>query len=145
MTYLSLGDLLAMVERLFGSGRLVRDAGLLDAAAHRPQATMFGDDLYPTVHLKAAALMESLVCNHPLVDGNKRLGFAAAVVFYGLNGWRLELPHGEAAVELVLSVARGEIELHRIAATLESWAQRAPESGSRVNERHLRPPRSGTP
>lgn len=127
MTYLSLGDLLAMVERLFGSRHVVRDAGLLDAAAHRPHATMFGDDLYPVVHVKAAALMELLVRNHALIDGNKRLGFAATVVFYGLNGWRLELPHADAAVELVLSVAKGEIELHRIAATLESWAQHAPE------------------
>src|SRR5262245_44647420 len=114
-----------MVERLFGTSHMVRDAGLLDSAAHRPRATMFGDDLYPTIHLKAAALMESLVCNHALIDGNKRLAFTAKVVFYGLNGWRLELPHVDAAVELVLSVAKGEIELHRIAANLESWAQRA--------------------
>lgn len=126
MTYLSLGDLLAMVERMYGTSRVIRDVGLLDAAAHRPQATMFGDDLYPTVHLKAAALMESLVCNHALVDGNKRLAFAATVVFYGLNGWRLELPHEDAAVDLVLGVARGSTDLHRIATSLESWARTLP-------------------
>ncbi len=125
MTYLSLGDLLAMIERLFGTSRLVRDAGLLDAAVHRPQATMFGDDLYPTIHLKAAALMESLVCNHALIDGNKRLAFAATFVFCGLNGLRLKLPHQDSAVDLVLAVARGAAELHRIAATLESWARSA--------------------
>lgn len=127
MTYLSLGDLFAMVERLFGSRHVVRDGGLLDAAAHRPQASMFGDDLYPTVHVKAAALMESLVRNHALIDGDKRLGFAATVVFYGLNGWGLQFPHVDAGVELVLAVAEGELDLHRIAATLESWAQRMPE------------------
>jgi death on curing protein len=126
VTYLTLEDLFAMVERMFGTTRMVRDAGLLDASAYRPQATMFGDDLYPTIHLKAAALMESLVCNHPLIDGNKRLAFAGMVVFYELNGWRLLLPHQDAAVDLVLGVAKGEVELHRIAATLESWAQRAP-------------------
>src|SRR2546423_13234009 len=115
-----------MVERMFGTTRLVRDPGLLDASAYRPQATMFGDDLYPTIHLKAAALMESLVCNHPLIDGNKRLGFAATVVFYRLNGWRLQLPDEDVAVDLVLGVAKGEVELHRIAATLEAWAQRTP-------------------
>ena len=115
-----------MVERMFGTTRMVRDAGLLDASAYRPQATMFGDDLYPTIHLKSAALMESLVCNHTLIDGNKRLAFAAMVVFYELNGWRLLLPHQDAAVDLVLGVTKGEVELHRIAATLESWAQRAP-------------------
>src|SRR5215467_10997011 len=113
-----------MVERMYGTSRMVRDVGLLDAAAHRPQATMFGEDLYPTAHLKAAALMESLVCNHALIDGNKRLAFAATVVFYGLNGWRLRLPHDDAAVDLVLAVAKGEVELHRIAGTLESWARR---------------------
>jgi death on curing protein len=126
VTYLTLEDLFAVVERMFGTTRMVRDAGLLDASGYRPQATMFGDDLYPTIHLKAAALMESLVCNHALIDGNKRLAFAAMVVFYELNGWRLLLPHQDAAVDLVLGVAKGEVELHRIAATLESWAQRAP-------------------
>jgi death on curing protein len=124
VTYLTLEDLFAMVERMFGTTRMVRDAGLLDASAYRPQATMFGDDLYPTIHLKAAALTESLVRNHPLIDGNKRLGFAATLVFYGLNGWRLQLPQADAAVDLVLGVAKGEVELHRLAATLESWAQR---------------------
>ena len=124
MTYLTLEDLIAMVERMFGTTRMVRDAGLLDASAYRPRATMFGDDLYPTFHLKAAALMESLVCNHALIDGNKRLAFAATVVFYELIGWRLTLPHRDAAVELVLGVAKGEVELNRIATTLESWAKR---------------------
>jgi death on curing protein len=123
LTYLSLGDLMAMAERMYGTSRMVRDAGLLDAAAHRPRATMFGDDLYPTIHLKAAALMESLVRNHALVDGNKRLAFAATVVFYGLNGWRLELPHDDAAVDLVLAVATGAADLHRIATSLEAWAR----------------------
>jgi death on curing protein len=68
---------------------------------------MLGDDLYPTIHLKEAALMESLVCNHSLIDGNKRLAFAATVVFYGLNGWSLSLPHEDSAVDLVLDVAKG--------------------------------------
>jgi len=126
VTYLTLDDLFAMVERIFGTTRLIRDPGLLDASGYRPRATMFGEDLYPTIHLKAAALMESLVCNDTLIDGNKRLAFAATVVFYGLNGWRLKLPHADAAVDLVLGVAKGEVELHRIAHTLESLAQRIP-------------------
>lgn len=113
-----------MVERMFGTTRMIRDPGLLDASAYRPRATMFGDDLYPTIHLKAAALMESLVCNHTLIDGNKRIAFAATVVVYELNGWRIHLPRQDAAVELVLGVAKGEVEVHRIAGTLESWAQR---------------------
>jgi death on curing protein len=126
VAYLSLGDLLAMAERMYGTSRMVRDPGLLDAAVYRPQATMFGEDLYPTVHLKAAALMESLVRNHALIDGNKRLAFAATAVFYGLNGWRLLLPYEDAAVDLVLKVANGALDLHRIAVTLERWAQTTP-------------------
>jgi death on curing protein len=122
---MTLDDLFAMVERMFGTTRMVRDPGLLDASAYRPQATMFGDDLYPTIHLKAAALMESL-CNHTLIDGNKRLAFAATIVFYGLNGWQLELPHEDAAVDLVLAVAKGEADLHRVARSLESWASVVP-------------------
>ena len=126
MTYLTLEDLFALVELLFGTRRMVRDPGLLDASTYRPRATMFGDDLYPTVHLKAAALMESLTCNHPLIDGNKRLAFIATVTFYGLNGWRLQLPNRDAGVDLVLGVAKGEVELSGIARTLESWARRTP-------------------
>jgi death-on-curing protein len=123
LTYLSLGDLIAMVERMHGTSRMVRDAGLLDASAHRPQATLFGDDLYPTIHLKAAALMESLVCNHALIDGNKRLAFAATLVFYELNGWQVVLPQKDSAVDLVLAIATGGIGLHRVSETLESWAR----------------------
>ena len=62
----------------------------------------------------------------PFIDGNKRLGFAVTAVLYGLNGWRLQLLHEDAAVDLVLGVAKGEVDLHRIAGALESWAQRTP-------------------
>jgi death-on-curing protein len=123
VTYLGLGDLLAMVERMYGTSRMVRDVGLLGAAGYRPQATMFGEDLYPTIHLKAAALMESLVCNDALIDGNKRLAFTATVVFYGLNGWQLRLAHEDAAIELVLGVAQRTTDLHGIARALESWVE----------------------
>lgn len=126
MAYLSLGDLLAMAEQMYGTSRMVRDPGLLHAAAYRTRASLFGEDLYPTVHLKAAALMESLVHNHALIDGNKRLAFAATAVFYDLNGWRLLLPNEDAAVDLVVKVANGALDLHRIAVTLERWAQTTP-------------------
>ena len=105
---------------------MVRDPGLLDAAAYRPRATLFGEDQYPTVHLKAAALKEWLVRNHALIDGNKRLAFAATAVFYGFNEWRLLLPYEDAAVDLVLKVANGALDLRRIAVTLGRWAQTTP-------------------
>src|ERR1700734_4272937 len=92
--YLSLEDLLDLVNTL-GAGP-VRDLGLLDSACHRPQASFFGQEAYPALTGKAAALMHSLAGNHALVDGNKRLALLATVVFLRINGYRLELKHDEA-------------------------------------------------
>ena len=65
---------------------MVADFGLLDAAVHRPGTVLYDNEVYPGVHAKAAALLHSLVTSHPLVDGNKRLGALAMLVFYALNG-----------------------------------------------------------
>ncbi|QXT62930.1 type II toxin-antitoxin system death-on-curing family toxin [Tessaracoccus palaemonis] len=116
--YLSLEDLLSLVGDL-GVGPL-RDIGLLDSAAHRPQVSVLGEDAYPGIHEKAAVLLESLVRNHPLVDGNKRLGWLATVVFYGLNGVTLEAPDDDA-YDLVIAVASGESAYPQSAIALESW------------------------
>jgi len=89
-TYLTTDDLIVLLEEL--GGLQVRDLGLLDSAAHRPQATAFGDDAYPDLDTKAAVLLESIVRNHPLVDGNKRLAWVAVVVFYGVNRRALRAP-----------------------------------------------------
>ncbi|MGH3843076.1 MAG: type II toxin-antitoxin system death-on-curing family toxin, partial [Pseudonocardiaceae bacterium] len=83
--YLIKDDLLEIAARACGPGALIRDHGLLEAAIIRPQASAFGQDAYPDVHVKAAALLHSLVRNHALVDGNKRLAWAACRVFLGLN------------------------------------------------------------
>jgi death-on-curing protein len=115
---LSVEDLLALVDDL-GVGP-VRDVGLLDSAAHRPGAVLYGVEAYPTLDLKAAALLASLVGNHALVDGNKRLGWLAVVVFYGLNAIELDAPD-DPAYELVMSVACGELELSDIATSLAAW------------------------
>ncbi|OYN86349.1 type II toxin-antitoxin system death-on-curing family toxin [Parenemella sanctibonifatiensis] len=116
--FLSLEDLLTLVSDLEVGP--VRDLGLLDAAAHRPTTQLFGDEAYPSIHLKAAALLESLVRNHPLVDGNKRLGWLATVVFYAINGVALEAPDDDAYA-LVIAVASGQTELAHIARSLERW------------------------
>ena len=116
--YLTLEDVLTLIEDL-GVGP-IRDVGLLDSAVHRPQVTVFGDDAYPDLDLKAAALLESLVSNHALVDGNKRIGWLATVVFYGLNGIELEVPD-DAAYDLVIAVASSAITHREIAASLASW------------------------
>jgi death-on-curing protein len=104
--YLRYDDLLTIATRVIGSQPLIRDAGLLESAAFRPQATVFGADAYPAVHDKAAALMESLARNHPLVDGNKRLALASAIVFLGMNGLRLIATNDEA-YDFTIHVATG--------------------------------------
>lgn len=116
--YLTLEDLLALVDDL-GVGPL-RDLGLLEAAAHRPTTALWGREAYPTLDDKAAALLESLVRNHPLVDGNKRLGWLAAVVFLDINGAQVDAPDDDA-YDLVMSVAAGQVDLAHIAGTLGTW------------------------
>jgi death on curing protein len=107
--FLDLNDLLHVAERTLGHEAPVRDHGLLEAALGRPQATVFGEDAYPTLEEKAAALLHSLARNHALVDGNMRLAFAATIAFLGLNGRRLILSN-EEAYELVMAVAAGKLQ-----------------------------------
>lgn len=115
---LTLEDLLALVADL-GVGP-VRDLGLLHSAAHRPGAVLYGQEVYPDLDRKAAALLDSVVNNHALIDGNKRLGWLSVVVFYGLNRVTLEADD-DGAYELVMSVARGELALEDIANILGHW------------------------
>lgn len=87
MIYLDVEDLLYIAGRILPAVD-VRDIGLLEAAVARPRASALGNDAYPSVHDKAAALLHSIVGNHALVDGNKRLGLAAVIAFCGRNGFR---------------------------------------------------------
>lgn len=116
--YLSLEDLLVLVDDLQVGP--VRDLGLLGSAAHRPQTHLWGREAYPSLDEKAAALLESLVRNHPLGDGNKRLGWLAVVVFYSINGVMLNAPDDDA-YDLVVGTAAGECALADIAPRLASW------------------------
>ena len=110
--------------RVVGPDVAVRDFGLLDSAAARPRATVFGADAYPSIHEKAAALLQSVVSNHALVDGNKRLGLAAVIVFYGVNGYRLTLDN-DGAYDLIISVAASELnDVREIAARLAESTER---------------------
>lgn len=118
MILLTFDDVLHIAERVLGEVQ-VRDAGLLQSAVARPATTVFGEDAYPTLHEKAAALLQSMVDNHPLVDGNKRLGFVSMLAFYGANGLQLRLTN-DAAYDLVMAVATGELaEISYIAQRLE--------------------------
>jgi death on curing protein len=117
--FLDLEDLLHVARRTLGDVD-IRDIGLLESASARPRSTAFGEDAYPSIHAKAAALLHSIARNHPLVDGNKRLALAATIAFYGLNGLRLTLSNDEA-YELVMAVAAGELDdVEKIACRLES-------------------------
>lgn len=116
--YLALEDILVLIEDL-GVGP-IRDIGLLDSAAHRPRVTVFGRDAYPDIDAKAAVLLESLVRNHALVDGNKRLGWLAVVVFYGLNNITLEAPDDDA-YDLVIAIASGTAIYKDAATQLTAW------------------------
>lgn len=113
--YLDLEDLLALV-RLLGIGP-VRDVGLLDSSAGRPRSSAFGQDAYPSTASKATALLHSLAGNHALVDGNKRIAWLATTVFLDLNGYRCELAD-DAAFELVMDVAAGQLRVEEIAGRL---------------------------
>lgn len=112
--YLTVEDLLEIAAGILDE-IAVRDAGLLAAAAGRPQVTVFGNDAYPTFEDKAAALLHSLVRNHALVDGNKRLAWAATRVFCLLN--HRDMTYGiDDAEALMLAAAAGELDVPDIAA-----------------------------
>ena len=108
MIYLQLDDLLKIAERIIGTA-VVRDSGLLESALVRPQASYFGVDPYPTLEEKAAALLHSLVGNHALIDGNKRLGLAAMIAFLGMNGRRITMTNDEG-YDFVMAVATRELD-----------------------------------
>ena len=118
--FLSLEQVLAIhadqVHR-YGGGLGVRDLGLLKSAMAMPQASFSGQYLHPTLHEMAAAYLFHLTQNHPFLDGNKRIGLAAAIAFLGLNDTWLESDPAEL-LEMVLSVARGEIGKPEIAVFL---------------------------
>lgn len=122
--YLDLDDLLAAAAAYLGHTPQVRDFGLLESALARPRASVFGQDAYPTIHEKAAALLESLVKNHALIDGNKRLGWVTMRLFYGYNGYTISATEDEK-FDLVIAVATGELDTvgkiaHRLVTMAES-------------------------
>jgi death-on-curing protein len=114
--YLSIEQVLALHRALveaFGGADALRDRGALESAVARPAMTFGGEDLYPDVASKAAALMHSLVLNHPFVDGNNRVGVAAAEYFFLCNGAQLDATDAELET-LTLDVARGDVEVEAL-------------------------------
>ena len=124
--YLSVEDLVAVALRVVGPGAEMSDWGLLASAAARPQASAFGEDAYPELLHKAAALLVSLVRNHALLDGNERLGWAATVVFCTLNDVDLDPRDEDAAFAFVMAIADGSLgdDVTKISDVLRPWVSR---------------------
>jgi death on curing protein len=128
LVHLTAEDLVVIAGAATGGAAVVRDYGLLDAAAGRPRASAFGQDAYLTIDDKAAALLQSIVMNHALVDGNKRLAWLATYVFYDLNGHDLVVTVDDG-FDLVMSVISDHLDVDAIAARLGAWA--APRRAAR--------------
>lgn len=123
--YLSIEQVLhihAFQVKRFGGSPGLRDRGALEAAIARPQMTFGGEDLYPDVAPKAAALMHSLVMNHPFVDGNKRVGAHATLVFIRINGMEPLITPAELT-QVTLAVARGELSAEALTVWLRQRLQ----------------------
>lgn len=119
--YLTFEDILRQVDR---AGFVVRDPGLLASALARPETSVFGEDAYPSIWLKAAALCQSLDNNQALVDGNKRLAWLSTKVFLAINGRQLEatVDQGE---RFMLDMVAGHAELQPIADWLQNHSTSA--------------------
>ncbi|MGW5921024.1 type II toxin-antitoxin system death-on-curing family toxin [Nocardia fluminea] len=106
--YLTVADLRAIAEDVAGP-YVVRDAGLLASVTARPAITVFGTDAYPGIWEKSAALLHSIAANHPIVDGNKRLAIAGAIVFLAYNGIDTSSLDEDLTYNLMIDVASGAV------------------------------------
>lgn len=102
----------------YGGSHGIRDLGLLESAIARPFQTFDGADLYPSVFEKAGALAESLIINHPFIDGNKRTGTVAMIAFLQENGLRLSADEKDL-YNFVISISTGEIKFEEIVSWLK--------------------------
>ncbi|MGB0112380.1 MAG: type II toxin-antitoxin system death-on-curing family toxin [Ilumatobacteraceae bacterium] len=120
--FLDLDDVLDLAVSLLGDPPPIRDIGLLGSAVARPQTTAFGDDAYPDSWTKAAALLQSIVKNHALVDGNKRLGWLTTAVFLEINGIPISRASNDDVYDLVIEVAASQPTVDMIADRLRQLA-----------------------
>lgn len=119
--YLTLEQILLIHDEAieqYGGSHGVRDLRLLESALMRPQTTFAGEDLYPSIYFKAAALMHSLIMNHPFIDGNKRTGTISTLVFLELNNFRLDVEQKEL-VGTALKVESKKWNIEELAEWLE--------------------------
>lgn len=127
--HLDLDDLLAAAEAALGRPPDIRDIGILEAAVARTRASVYGEDAYPDLDAKAAALLHSIVTGHALIDGNKRLGWVAVRLFYRLNDRDLRAPIDDA-FDLVAAIADGSLrDVASISARLRAWSSNLDSTG----------------
>lgn len=122
--FLDLDDVLGLARRLLGDPPPIRDVGLLGSAVARPQTSIGGEDAYPTIWLKAAALLQSIVDNHALIDGNKRLGWLATAVFLEINDASVAAASNDDVYDLVMAAAAGASTIEGIAEELQQLHHR---------------------
>lgn len=126
MYYLSVEQVLFIHARLIeetGGEHGVLDIGLLQSAVARPRATFDGQDLYPGLFYKCAALLESLIGNHAFVDGNKRTAISAAGLFLRLNGYRMTA-NNQQLETFTLRCARQRVSLDQVITWFEGNSER---------------------
>jgi death-on-curing protein len=124
--YLTAGQVLFIHSRLIdetGGSHGIRDVGLLQSAVSRPKATFGGKDLYPDMFHKAAAFMESLIKNHPFIDGNKRTAITSVGIFLQRNGYLLETAQRELE-QFTLSVTTGNTSFDDIVRRLKKLSSK---------------------
>ena len=114
-------DLEDAIEQLRYLGFHARDLGLLESCLARPKTSLFGEDAYPALSLKAAALMHSVVTSQPLIDGNKRTAWALMITFMLLNGFEI-VAETDDAFDFVLAVATQNLDLQGIAEWIDMHA-----------------------
>lgn len=126
MKYVTFEEVLAIHLYLLqetGGQSGIRDLNLLQSALARPKASFGGKDLYPSIWLKVAALVQSLILNHPFVDGNKRTAFASGVRFLKINGMKLQAEQ-QAVVYFTLAIERKKYNLEEIAVWLKKQSKK---------------------
>jgi death-on-curing protein len=127
--FLDLDDVVELGRRLLGDPPPIRDVGLLGAAVARPRTTVGRHDAYATIWSKAAALLQSMVKNHALIDGNKRLGWVATAVFLEINGASVAAATNDDVYDLVMAVAAAGLSIEQIATRLEELHETRAELG----------------
>ncbi len=126
MRYLTAEQVLFIHSRLIdetGGSHGVRDLGLLQSAVSRPKATFGSENLYPDICHKAAALMESIIKNHPFIDGNKRTAITSAGIFLQINGYYLKTTQNELEL-FTIKVATGKISFENIVEWFKKYSSK---------------------